>query len=63
MPRIDIHPEQSENDNPALNKAVAYCETLQAIYHFFSELTRTHGLVVEMSRSESGGSGSIPAGC
>ena len=30
---------------------------------FFWRLTWTHGLVVKLSRSESGGSGSIPTGC
>ena len=45
------------------NTAVAGCETFQLIYLFFSKLTRTHSSVVEASRSESGGSGSIPAPC
>ena len=35
VPHIDIQSEQSENDNPALNKAVPGCETLQVIYPFF----------------------------
>ena len=40
---------------------VAGCETLQVIYSFFSKLTRTHGLVVKVSHSLSGCSGSIPS--
>ena len=27
VPGLDIQPEQSDNDNPALKKAVADCET------------------------------------
>ena len=35
VPGLDIQPEQSENDNPALKKAVACCEIRQVIYPFF----------------------------
>ena len=35
VPGLDIQLEQSENDNPALKKAVPCCETRQVIYHFF----------------------------
>ena len=32
---LNIQPEQSENDNPALKKAVADCETFQVLYRLF----------------------------
>ena len=39
VPALDIQPEQSENDNPALKKAVACCKIGQVICHFFDRLT------------------------
>ena len=38
VPGFDIQPEPSKNDNPARNKAVAVCETLQVIYRFFRQI-------------------------
>ena len=62
VPDIDIQVEESENDNPALQKANAanlpVYKQVKSYAIFFYRLTQTYVLVVKVSRRKFGGSGS-----
>ena len=67
---LDIQLEQSKNDIVATilyaKKSVAGYQIQREKYFYFSELIRTYGLAVKVSRRESGDLGSngfIPARC
>ena len=63
---LDIQRGQSEKNSPACKKkGVQGCEAILVIYSFFRSLIRVYDLlvVVNESRSETGGMGFILAGC
>ena len=62
VPGIDIQVEESENDNPALQKAYGanspVSKQVNSYAIFFYRLTRTYVLVVKVIHRKFGGSGS-----